>query len=74
MIMSLALEFDDETALRQAVDKLWNKHGITGELELQRLATGRWRLDIHSEKPLRPNTIESLGGEQVKARSAVSKL
>lgn len=74
MIVSVALEFDDEAALRAAVDRLWNKNGITGEIEIQRLENGRWRLDVHSEKPLRPNTLESLGGRQVKARSAVTKI
>lgn len=74
MITSFALEFADEKTLRKAVDKLWDKHEISGELEIQPLDEGKWRLQVHSEKQVRESTIESLGGTRVKARSAVTKI
>ncbi len=74
MIISFALEFDDEATLRKAVDKLWEKHEISGELEIRPLESGKWRLQVHSEKQLRDSTIDSLGGKRVKVRSAVTKI
>lgn len=74
MITSFALEFPDEPTMRKAVDKLWGKHEISGELEIRPLDEGRWRLQVHSEKQIRESTIESLGGIRVKARSAVTKI
>lgn len=74
MILSFALEFDDEESMRRAAKKLWEKHEITGELDMTSLGDGRWRLDVHSEKNVRDVTIEALGGTRVKARSAVTRM
>lgn len=74
MIMSFALEFEDEASMRRAVEKLWEKNGITGEVDMTPLDEGRWRLDVHSEKTVRDSTIEALGGTRVKARSAVTRM
>lgn len=73
MIMSFSLEFDDEEAMRKAVKRLWEKNGVTGEVDMYPLENGRWRLDVHSEKTVRDSTIESLGGTRVKPRTAVSR-
>lgn len=74
MIISFALEFADEPTMRKAVEKLWDKHEISGELEIRPLDDGKWRLQVHSEKQIRDATIESLGGTRVKVRSAVTKI
>lgn len=67
MLISFALEFDDEQALRQSVRKLWQQHGVRGEFELLPLGNGRWRLSVHSERQLRLSTLENLPGKLVKA-------
>lgn len=46
---TIALEFATEEEVRAAADKLWNKHGITGELEMFQTSSGAWRLHIYSE-------------------------
>lgn len=74
MIFSFALEFPDEPSMRSAVNKLWDKLEITGEIDVSRYEDGRWRVDVHSEKTVRDNTIEALGGTRVKARSAVARV
>ncbi|MBX6378880.1 MAG: hypothetical protein IRY95_10095 [Clostridia bacterium] len=63
-LTSLTLEFNDERTLRAAVEHLWERLGVTGELQIRR-ADGVWRLDLVSEKPLRPQTIERLNGRVV---------
>ena len=37
---TIALEFATEEEVRAAADKLWNKHGITGELEMFQTSSG----------------------------------
>jgi len=74
MIVSFALEFRDEQSARKAADALWNKHKVTGEVDLIRTDNGTWRLDVHSEKNIREKTIESLGGKRIKARSTVTRM
>ncbi len=59
------LEFEDEKQLTEAVDKLWKRHGITGEIGVKRLDNGRWLLSVSSEKKLRQSTLESLKGRFV---------
>lgn len=73
MILSFALEFEERDAMEETAEKLWNKHGVTGEMEKTPLDEGRWRLTIHSEKQLRDNTIESLKGTRVKAGTVLGK-
>lgn len=65
-MISFALEFDAEEAMREAAEVLWKKHNITGEMTMRRTSEGRWRLEVHSEKNLRPQTLEKIGGERVK--------
>lgn len=75
MIFSFALEFPDEESARRAARKLWDKLEITGEIDISPVDGGsKWRLDVHSEKVVRENTIEALGGTRVKARSAVARI
>lgn len=74
MIYSFALEFPDEASMRRAVTKLWDKLSITGEIDVMPTENGKWRMDVHSEKPIRDATIEALGGTRIKVRSAVGRL
>jgi hypothetical protein len=74
VIFSFALEFEDEKTMRAAVKKLWDGLKITGEIEVNRLSDGRWRIDVHAESTVRESTIEALGGTRVKARSAVARI
>lgn len=60
--------------MRQAADKLWKERDITGEIGIEPLEDGRWRLDVHSEKTIRESTIDALGGRRVKVRSAVTRM
>ncbi len=64
-MQTVVLEFDDERSLREAVDHLWRKLRVTGELNVQALGKGSWRLEIIAEKGLRPNTLEKLKGRLV---------
>ena len=73
VIVSFALEFDSRTAMGDTARKLWKEHGVTGEVEMQPLSDGRWRLTVHSEKHIRETTIDGLQGIRVKARTILSK-
>jgi len=64
-MQSIVLEFDDPRALDEAIAHIWDRLGATGELSTQKLPEGRLRLEIVSEKPLRANTLEKLGGRLV---------
>ena len=64
-MQSLVLEFEDRRALDEAVAHLWDRVGMSGELVSQRLAEGRYRLEVIAEKPLRGPTLEKAGGRVV---------
>lgn len=64
-MQTVVLEFDDEKSLREAVDHLWHRLRVTGEINVQPLGKGSWRLEIIAEKGLRPNTLEKLKGRLV---------
>lgn len=74
---SIALEFETEAEMQSVAELLWKKHGVTGELEMYPTSTGRYRLQIHSEKQIRDNVLEKLPGKKVQAKggygSAVPK-
>lgn len=73
MIHSFAWEYDNREDLDETAKHLWNKLGITGELDIVPLEGDRWRLTVHSERPIRESTLESLKGESVQAKSIISK-
>lgn len=70
MIVSFALEFQDEKEMRAVAQRLWNRHKITGEMEMMPIGDGRWRLSVHSEKQLRQSTIDKLPGKPVAVKGA----
>lgn len=61
----LVFEFENETELRQTVDNLWKKIGVSGEVSIRPLASGRWRLEINAEKELRDSTLEKIAPNRV---------
>ncbi len=71
MITSFSLEFEDREELDKVFNQIWKKKQVTGEIEKLPLKDGKWRLNVHSEKPIRQATIDSLAGTQVKARAVV---
>ena len=74
MIYSFGYEFDDQKSLEKAIEILWKKHKISGEMDVEPLENDRWRIDIHSEKAIKQSVLDSINGQQVKARSAVTKV
>ena len=74
MIQSFALEFNTEEEMLQTGDKLWNRHNVTGELEMLPLANGKWKLIVHSEKQLREATLEKLAGKRVQIKTSSGKV
>jgi hypothetical protein len=63
----LAFEFDTEKEMRDTVKKLWETHGVSGELSTRPLSNNRWRLEINSEKELRESTLEKFAQWRVEA-------
>jgi hypothetical protein len=64
---SLAFEFESEQELRETVKKMWEGHGVSGEMAIRPIAGGRWRLEIHAEKELRESTLEKFATYRVEA-------
>ncbi|MCK9525685.1 MAG: hypothetical protein M0R49_07125 [Limnochordia bacterium] len=62
---SIAYEFETEQEMQQVVDQLWNKHGITGEFEMYQDASGKFRLQVYSEKQIKDSILEKLPGKNV---------
>ncbi len=54
----LMFEFESQAAMEEAAKRLWEHHGVSGEMSARPLPGGRWRLEIHAEKELRTNTLE----------------
>lgn len=67
---TIALEFATEQEMQAAADKLWNRHGITGELEMFQTPSGTFRLHVYSEKPIRESLIEKLPGKRVQIKGS----
>lgn len=61
----LVMEFDNDKHLQEAIDHLWKKLKISGELNVRALGKGGWRLELLAEKPVRAVTIEKLQGRVV---------
>lgn len=60
----ISLEFDNEKDLREATHRLWDDLKTSGEMQIKPIGSGRWRVDLHSEKDLRESTIEKLPGKR----------
>lgn len=69
-MFSLALEFETEEQMQETADRLWNKHGITGEFEMYQTSSGRYRLHIYSEKQIRDSLLEKLPGKRVQIKGS----
>lgn len=54
----LTFECATEAELRDLAKKLWEQHGVTGEMHMRAASGGKWRLEIASEKELRDTTLE----------------
>ncbi|HPT83705.1 MAG TPA: hypothetical protein PLM25_07435 [Limnochordia bacterium] len=67
---SIALEFTSEEEMRAVADRLWNKHGVTGELEMFQTPSGTFRLHIYAEKPIKESILEKLPGKRVQIKGS----
>jgi hypothetical protein len=65
-MQSIVLEFDTEAEMEDALRHVWEKLAVSGEAVAQQLPEGGFRLEIVSEKPIKANTLDKLGGRQVK--------
>lgn len=63
----LAFEFEDEKEMRETVKKLWEGYGVSGEVAVKPMGSGRWRVEITSEKELRESTLEKFAKFRVEA-------
>ena len=68
-MVSFSLEFDTETDIRETARRLLNVHGVTGEIGCHRLQSGRWRLDVVSERELKDGIVEALKGRRLSQAS-----
>lgn len=66
---SIAFEFETEQEMQQVAKHLWEKQGITGELEMYPTSSGRYRLVICSEKQIRDSVLEKLPGKRIQAKA-----
>lgn len=64
-MQSFAMIFDTEEALRQGARRLVGKLGVTGEIEMRPLPSGKWLLEVSSEKDLRDTALEKLEGQRI---------
>ncbi len=66
---SIAFEFETEQEMQQVVKLLWEKRGITGELEMYPTSAGRYRLVICSEKQISDSFLETVPGKRIQAKA-----
>ncbi len=64
---TVVLEFDERRAVDSAVEHLWDKLNVSGELLVRHLPEGRFRLEVICEKTLQKASIEKLGGRLIEA-------
>jgi hypothetical protein len=62
---TFTLEFDNASDVEEAIHHLWERLALTGELSTKAVADGHWRLQVVTEKPLRPQTLEKVKGRRV---------
>lgn len=60
-------EFENEEIMREVIEKLWNQHGVTGEMSVRPSTGGRWRMEMMSEKDVRESTLEKYASYRVEA-------
>lgn len=63
----LTFEFDTKEKMQEIVKKLWENHGVTGELHVVPLASDRWRVEVSSEKDLRESALEKFADFRVES-------
>jgi hypothetical protein len=65
VMTTIVYEFDSQAELEQVLTHLWDRLAIGGEVVVHPLPEGTFRLEIVTEKPLRPATLEKLPGRRV---------
>lgn len=65
-MQSIALEFATEEDLNEAT-RLIDRLNVTGEVAIRPLGGGRWRMDIHAERPIRESSLERLKARRLSA-------
>lgn len=63
----MVFEADSKEQLQELADKLWNNHGVSGEMALRPIANNRWRLEISPEKDVRESVVEKFAQYRVEA-------
>lgn len=63
----LVFEADAREELQELADKLWNQHGVSGEMAIRPAANNRWRLEVMTEKEIRESTFEKFAQFRVEA-------
>jgi len=63
----MIFEFPSEKELRDTVHKLWETHGVSGEMQIRPLKDGKWRMEVYSEKELRDSTLEKFAAFMIEA-------
>lgn len=61
----LVFEFDSENEMEEVAKKLWDHYNVTGEMGMRRNSSGRWRLEVVSEKDLRESSLEKFAQYRV---------
>jgi hypothetical protein len=64
-MQSFVFEVKDDGDLEKVVARLWNRLAITGEMGIQQIGHGRWKLEVCSEKAIASAALNDLGCEQV---------
>jgi len=62
---TITYEFDNQADLDDALGSLWERLGLSGEVAVRPLPEGAFRLEIVTEKALRPATLEKLRGRRI---------
>ncbi|HHY09197.1 MAG TPA: hypothetical protein GX528_01380 [Firmicutes bacterium] len=67
---SIAFEFENEQDMLQTAEELWEKHGVTGELEMFPTASGKFRLHVYAEKQIKESVLEKIAGKRIHAKGS----
>lgn len=63
----MVFEAESKEQLQEVADKLWNNHGVSGEMALRPVANNRWRLEITAEKDIKDAVTEKFAQFRVEA-------
>lgn len=63
------MEFDSEQEMREAMRRLWDGRTVTGELSTKPIGSGRWRMELIPEEPVREGLLAKLPGRLVAGRA-----